>query len=381
MNDLLTSPIQYNQHTLEYYEYYWKIIIIIGCYYILPALQFVFFQAYDDNVDCFYNNKCKNSLYNIPSFNSVISNIFYVIFGIIFIFIVKYNNRSVSDGITYYGENNNRPLYYSLGVALILEGFCSSIYHICPSKLNFQFDTTFMFIGIIIMGLTIHQKKNNCIPPPFKLFMFLSLIILINILPIIRVESELEIWFWCVIFIFVAYFIVFGTIYLYYDQEYDLDVRSLITLSKKITSLDKKNLPKFVLICTINIVTLSMYIYATIIKPDFTNWFLGLSIINMIIYFIYYLISKIINRERLKKIWWFGLFTDIIIITLSLVYFNKSVNNRLLTIEESNKLNKPCVLFGYFDYHDIWHILSATGLFLFMNIIYFMDNMDNMDNI
>jgi hypothetical protein len=373
MTELLTNP---NHNNLNYNDYYWKIIIIIGCYYILPALQFVFFQAQDDNVDCFYNNKCKNRLYNVPSFNSVISNIFYVIYGLIFILIVKYNNRIRTDGITYYGENNNRALYYSLGVALILEGFCSSIYHICPSKLNFQFDTTFMFIGIIIMGLTIHQKRNNCIPPPFKLFMYLSLVILINILPIIRVESELEIWFWCVIFIFVAYFIIFGTIYLYYDQEYDLDIKSIKTLIKKITRLNKKNLPKFVLICTLNFVTLSMYIYATIIKPDFTDWLLGLCVINMIIYFIYYLISKIIHKERLKILWWVGLVIDIIIMTMSLIYFNKSVNNRLLTIEESNKLNQPCVLFNYFDYHDIWHILSATGLFLFMNIIYFMDDVE-----
>ena len=373
-NQLLTNPNHYNNNNSD--AYYWKIIIIIGCYYILPALQFVFFQAHDDNVDCFYNNKCKNKLYSIPSFNSVISNIFYVIYGLIFILIVKFNSRIRTDGITYYGQNDGRSLYYSLGIALILEGFCSSIYHICPSRLNFQFDTTFMFIGIIIMGLTIHQKRNSCIPPPFKLFMYLSLIILINILPIIRIESELEIWFWCVIFIFVAYFIVFGTIYLYYDQEYDLDIKSAKTLIKKITTLNKKNLPKFVLICTINIVTLSMYIYATIIKPDFSDWLLGLCVVNMIIYFIYYLISKIINKEKVKFIWWIALLIDIFVIILSLIYFNMSVNNRLLTIEESNRLNRPCVLFNYFDYHDIWHILSATGLFLFMNIIYFMDEIE-----
>ena len=56
-NQLLTDPNHYNTNNDAYY---WKIIIIIGCYYILPALQFVFFQAHDDNVDCFYNNKCKN---------------------------------------------------------------------------------------------------------------------------------------------------------------------------------------------------------------------------------------------------------------------------------------------------------------------------------
>ena len=44
----------------------------------------------------------------------------------------------------------------------------------------------------------------------------------------------------------------------------------------------------------------------------------------------------------------------------TLVYFLKTSSNIFLTIEESNELNKPCVIFDYFDYHDIWHILSAT---------------------
>ena len=60
--------------------------------------------------------------------------------------------------------------------------------------------------------------------------------------------------------------------------------------------------------------------------------------------------------------------------SLSLKFFFMSVTDKFLPMNESNKLNKPCVLFDYFDYHDIWHILSAIGLFIFMNIIYFMDS-------
>ena len=60
--------------------------------------------------------------------------------------------------------------------------------------------------------------------------------------------------------------------------------------------------------------------------------------------------------------------------TLSILFFFKSVTDKFLPMNESNLLNKPCVLFNYFDYHDIWHILSAIGLFIFMNIIYFLDS-------
>ena len=30
-------------------------------------------------------------------------------------------------------------IYYAMGIALVLEGFMSSFYHICPSNANFQF--------------------------------------------------------------------------------------------------------------------------------------------------------------------------------------------------------------------------------------------------
>lgn len=37
-------------------------------------------------------------------------------------------------------------------------------------------------------------------------------------------------------------------------------------------------------------------------------------------------------------------------------------------------LNQPCVLFDYFDTHDVWHFLSATGIFLLLILLYVLDN-------
>ena len=65
----------------------------------------------------------------------------------------------------------------------------------------------------------------------------------------------------------------------------------------------------------------------------------------------------------------------------SIIFYNISVTNKLLSPEESDKLNKPCVLLDYFDYHDIWHILSSIGLFFMMINIYKIDNkLDNIKN-
>ena len=39
----------------KYYDYYWKFLILIGIFYILPSLQFVLFQSHDPNAICYYN--------------------------------------------------------------------------------------------------------------------------------------------------------------------------------------------------------------------------------------------------------------------------------------------------------------------------------------
>lgn len=359
-------------------EYYWKFLLIIGYFYILPALQFVFLQIQSKDDLCYYNNKCKHDLLSIPAFNNVISNLLYVIYGVIFIVIVKINNKTKTDGICQTGVNSCQNLYYSLGLVLFFEGLCSAIFHLCPSILNFQFDTTFMFTGVLLMAVTIYHKRN-ILPDPMKIYTFIAFLIFLNILPIYGLSNSFQIWFWSAIFMIMSYFMIFGSIFIYYEQEYDFDMYSFKMMVKNIKKMKKKDIPKFVLLICINGFSLAAYIYATITKPNFTDWLLGLSIINMSIYFCYYLIQKIKNKEHIRPIIWLWLVLDIIIFILSLIFFQITISDKFLSHEESNKFNRPCVLFNYFDYHDIWHILSATGLFIFMNIVYFLD--DNIDTI
>lgn len=369
---------QPNNYMKIFSEYYWKFLLIIGYFYILPALQFVFLQVQSKDNLCYYNNKCKHDLFFIPAFNNVISNLFYVVYGLLFIVIVKLNHKKETDGICQTGVNTCPNLYYSLGLVLFFEGLCSGIFHICPSVLNFQFDTTFMFTGVLLMAVTIYHKRN-ILPDPMKIYSFIAFLIFLNILPIYGLSNSFQIWFWSAIFLILCYFMVFGSIYIYYDQEYDFDMYSFKLMIKNIRAIKKKDIPKFVLLICINSFSIGAYIYATITKPNFTDWLLGLSIINMSIYFCYYLIQKIKNKEKVKLVIWVWLVLDIIIFILSLIFFQIVISDKFKTHEESNKFNKPCVLFGYFDYHDIWHILSATGLFIFMNIVYFLD--DDLDKV
>jgi hypothetical protein len=46
---------------------------------------------------------------------------------------------------------------------------------------------------------------------------------------------------------------------------------------------------------------------------------------------------------------------------------------QLLTPDESRELNAECIVFDYFDSHDIWHVLSAAAVFVLAVLIWSLD--------
>tara|TARA_B100001093_G_C26759379_1_gene984959 strand:- start:3 stop:1241 length:1239 start_codon:yes stop_codon:yes gene_type:complete len=372
---LLYSPEEHEIKTNrnnEHNSYYPKFLTLIGLFYILPSLQFVFFQSQDNGIFCYYNYKCLHNLDFIPAFNAIISNALYILYGIIFLIVVKINDRYYNIEGTHLALKKTPYLYYSLGISLIFEGICSATYHICPTKLNFQFDTTFMFIGGILMYITIYSKRHEE-PDPMKIYSFLCFLIFVNILPLAGLTTDFEQYFWGAVFIVLAYIMINVSVHIYYGQSYDFDIDGIKRAIKNFKKLKKREIPKLALLVVINLFTLGMYVWAVVTQLAFTDWILGIIIVNMLIYFCYYLIQKLRYREKISKIYWTWMAIDLAIFILSLIFFAKTSSNIFLTPEESNHLNAPCVVLEYFDYHDIWHILSATGLFIFMNIVFFLD--------
>jgi hypothetical protein len=362
------SDIKTNRNN-EHNSYYPKFITLIGLFYILPSLQFVFFQSQEDAIFCYYNYKCYHQLDFIPAFNAIISNILYIIYGIIFLIVVKLTDRYSNQDANNLDLKKTPYLYYSIGISLIFEGICSATYHICPTKLNFQFDTTFMFIGGILMYITIYSKRHEE-PDPMKIYSFLCFLIFVNILPLAGLTTDFEQYFWGAVFVVLAYIMINVSIHIYYGQTTELDITKVFRTIRKIK---KREIPKLALLVIINVFTLGMYVWAVVTQPAFTDWVLGIIIVNMLLYFCYYLIQKLRYREKISILFWIWMTIDLAIFILSLFFFANTSSNIFLTPDESNALNSPCIILGYFDYHDIWHILSATGLFIFMNIVYFLD--------
>jgi len=100
---------------------------------------------------------------------------------------------------------------------------------------------------------------------------------------------------------------------------------------------------------------------------------LCIGIVNLSIYFIYYIITKILNKEIIKPFIVGLIFLDMVLLVVSLYFYNNTDYDTFVSIENSNKLNSECVLFSYFDNHDIWHFMSSTTLFVFIVVVLFID--------
>ena len=128
---------------------------IVGCVLMIGAGQFVFANWHlmieeGDKDTCFYNDFCYrvNHWDDIPM-NLMISNLAYMIHGLILAISVMFMESKL---FSHQRNRNSLPPKYAFSMgyafawALFFEGCFSFVYHLCPSKLTFQFDTGFMFV-------------------------------------------------------------------------------------------------------------------------------------------------------------------------------------------------------------------------------------------
>jgi hypothetical protein len=381
MNRLLNQNDEtffpYTQHK----RHFWKYLLLIGLWYLRPSLSFAYNREdIQRNMPhdqlCYFNFKCAHHLGNIYAFNNVISNIFYIIFGLIFMLVIKYHHQGIDD---YKGIHKDPSLYYCLGVVLVFEGISSAIYHICPSLAVFPIDSDFMFVMAVIFFLTIYDKRHkDHIPTPFKTYWFLGSIGILNTIALsgaIEGNRALEGIFWGLTYLMIVYVLVIGLINIYFGVDWSFNLQLPKRIYRAMKEMDSHSIPKLVLVGLVGGYTLFSIIYNQVTaKSTFTLWLLSILIMNLGVYFVYYIIQKIRHGETVRWYVWVGILVMNVSLTFALIFFLNSVSNKSLTPEASAKLNKPCALFDYWDYHDIWHILSAVGLFSAMMIFYHLDD-------
>ena len=161
---------------------------LVSIFYSLPTIQMVFRLSHEQEMSgsqdiCYYNELCKRSLGSLTDFNHLFSNLGYCVFGLLFMLIVKIRkqeyksfekkiNRKIKDyqvDSSGLGVPRQYGLYYAMGLALAMEGVMSACYHVCPTKITFQFDTTFMYLIAILMFMKLYQVTNPYKKPDDKL--------------------------------------------------------------------------------------------------------------------------------------------------------------------------------------------------------------------
>nr|QEI10617.1 SID1 [Myzus persicae] len=340
--------------------YVWN-LITVAVFYSLPVIQLVFTSQKvmlneTGNQDlCYYNFLCSHSFvlgpWKFSDFNHIFSNIGYIFFGLLFILITyKRECVNIPNKSQKFGIPNHCGLYYAMGSALAMEGLMSACYHICPNHSNFQFgnyfDTSFMYIICMLSMIKIYQTRHPDINAnAYLVFGVLAFVIILGLTGIMYEGPILFILFTCLHLIMIFWL----SAQIYYMGRWKLGI----------------------------LVNLGLAISHWIIKfGNFGNYLLILFMVNLILYLSFYIVMKLISKEKLH-------FWPLLYILLAMIFWSASLYFYVhkssswtvsLSAAESRTYNTPCTFMDFYDNHDIWHFLSAISLYLSFMVLFTLDD-------
>ncbi|KAK2568930.1 SID1 transmembrane family member 1 [Acropora cervicornis] len=258
---------------------------------------------------------------------------------------------------------------YSFAWALIFEGCFSMLYHFCPMKLTFQFDSAFMFVisGLIVVFLyngtsfkecTAHGKAQ---PPVHSNNFFLFFIVPLYIFNYFGSREQLQYWNEnC--FHYLSRGLRFDTFY-WIGKKLFLNVsnfRDCDVLTKLVS---------FILALSFVAIVLPV-----VYKRNFPNIFLFGCIFSSLLAICGKVIVEFwrsdLSHWTVRKLAFHFLKGSYVLVTLGImatavwIFLAKATTNKEESPSESRDLNRNCAWLGFFDDHDLWHILSSFSLLM-----------------
>ncbi|KAI5640409.1 dsRNA-gated channel SID-1 domain-containing protein [Phthorimaea operculella] len=159
-----TSRASLNANNRRSNRYFWS-ALTVAVVYALPVVQLLYtyqqmvFQTGNQDL-CYYNFLCAHPLGFLSDFNHVYSNVGYVVLGLAFMMQVRKRQLAARKRPQNVGIPQHHGLFYSMGLALVMEGLLSACYHLCPNKMNFQFDSSFMYVIAVLCMVKIYQNRH-----------------------------------------------------------------------------------------------------------------------------------------------------------------------------------------------------------------------------
>ncbi|XP_066522863.1 SID1 transmembrane family member 2 isoform X4 [Hoplias malabaricus] len=380
----------------KYQIYFWN-IATIAVFYALPVIQLVITYQTVVNVTgnqdiCYYNFLCAHPLGALSSFNNILSNLGYVMLGLLFLLIVLqrdilHNRAVIRNDITAVecGIPKHFGLFYAMGTALMMEGLLSACYHVCPNYTNFQFDTSFMYMIAGLCMLKLYQKRHPDInASAYTAYACLAAVIFFSVLGVVFGKGNTAFWIvFSVIHIFATLLL---STQLYYMGRWRLDSGILRRMLYVIYTdcirqcSGPMYIDRMVLLVMGNIVNWSLAAYGLIKRPnDFASYLLAIAICNLLLYFAFYIIMKLRSGERIKCLALVCILFTAVVWGFALFFFFQGLSTWQKTPAESREHNRDCILLSFFDDHDIWHFLSSIAMFGSFLVLLTMD--DDLDTI
>ncbi|XP_060799366.1 SID1 transmembrane family member 2 isoform X2 [Neoarius graeffei] len=380
----------------KYQIYFWN-IATIAVFYALPVIQLVITYQTVVNVTgnqdiCYYNFLCAHPLGALSSFNNILSNLGYVMLGLLFLLIVLqrdvvHKRALMRNNITALecGIPKHFGLYYAMGTALMMEGLLSACYHVCPNYTNFQFDTSFMYMIAGLCMLKLYQKRHPDInASAYTAYACLAAVIFFSVLGVVFGKGNTV--FWIVFSVLHIVFTLLLSTQLYYMGRWRLDTGILRRILHVIYTdcirqcSGPMYMDRMVLLVMGNIVNWSLAAYGLIKKPnDFASYLLAIAICNLLLYFAFYIIMKLRSGERIQCLPLVCILFTAIIWGFALFFFFQGLSTWQKTPAESREHNRNCILLSFFDDHDIWHFLSSIAMFGSFLVLLTMD--DDLDTV
>nr|DBA34604.1 TPA: hypothetical protein GDO54_002150 [Pyxicephalus adspersus] len=345
----------------KYKIYFWN-IITIAVFYALPVVQLVITYQTVVNVTgnqdiCYYNFLCAHPLGVLSSFNNILSNMGHVMLGFLFLLIVLRRDllhRSLLETKDVYALEYGIPkhfgLFYTMGIALTMEGVLSACYHVCPNYSNFQFDTSFMYMIAGLCMLKLYQTRHPDInASAYAAYASFALVIFLAVLGVVH---------------FGIFRRIFQILYTDCMQQCSRPMY----------------MDRMILLIVGNIVNWFFAIFGLVYRPrDFASYLLGIFICNLLLYLAFYIIMKLRSAERIRPLPLFCIIATAGVWAAALYFFFQNLSSWEETPAQSREKNRECILMHFYDDHDIWHFLSATAMFFSFLVLLTLD--DDLDEV
>lgn len=258
---------------------------------------------------CYYNFECLAPWGSLLDFGHVFSNIGYIIYGLAFSLIVYYRQKNYNNYVDKYHrlKASNRDvenphstgipeqfgIYYAMAAASVGEGVLSACYHICPTGVNFQFDTTFMYSMAVLIFLKVFQFRHSDITPsPYKTYLLISFMLTVEVAGYF-VDNLI---FWIVFSLSYVVIVHYVIVNIYCVKGNSTTVGFSFNIIKNILNPDHWKLKCFQvkpvkIVVIVNLGTAIFFLYDH--TPGVSTYILLILMMNMQMYFMYYLYCKI----------------------------------------------------------------------------------------